>query len=310
MPFDRKAMRKMLVGPFGVLPTPFNEQYDIDPGVMHEMVSRIVDNGLTYGKGVIKISSAVGEGPMLSDNEWPILLNSAVDAASGNAPVMLGIHYKDTKRSIDDAKRAEDLGAIALQVTPPMFNLPTQNDIISYYSSLSNSINIGIMIYVTRGMDSPIFLDTYRKLAEFDRIVAIKWSPFLDDYEDIFQFTNHFNIIDNTVNPVRCIKLGGHGWVQTTLDANPSHDLKVWDLLQKCKYEDAEQLYRPVQDLLRGFIDRISSRTGGQSIIPKALSQIMGYPVGNSRPPSGTLTESELVELKKGIAKLGWPVPD
>ena len=38
---------------------------------------------------------------------------------------MCGLHFKDTKRTIEDAKKAQDLGAIGLQVCPPIFNLPS-----------------------------------------------------------------------------------------------------------------------------------------------------------------------------------------
>jgi len=53
------------------------------------------------------------------------------------------LHFKDTKKTIEDAKKAQDLGAIGLQVCPPIFNLPSQKDISDYFSDLSDAISIG-----------------------------------------------------------------------------------------------------------------------------------------------------------------------
>ena len=53
----------------------------------------------------------MGEGPDLSDEEWPLLLDTVVKAAGKNATVLCGIQTKDTLRTIEDAKRAQDLGA-------------------------------------------------------------------------------------------------------------------------------------------------------------------------------------------------------
>ena len=71
---DKASLRKLIVGPMGVLPTPFDENYQLDLGRMNAMIQRLIDSGVTHGKGVLKIASAVGEGPMLSDTEIPAVL--------------------------------------------------------------------------------------------------------------------------------------------------------------------------------------------------------------------------------------------
>ena len=243
---NREENRKLIVGPIGAIPTPFDSNYNLNLGAMHDMVQYMVENGVSNGNGVIKVASAIGEGPMLRDSEWPALLRTAVRAAIGKAPVMFGIHYKDTLRAIEDAKRAQDLGAIGLQIAPPVYNIPTQQDMYDYYSDVGKAIEIGIMIYHTHWIHGGrIETDTFHRMRDLERVIAIKWSPHGDGqtYEDMEQFVDHFNIIDNSANPVRCFKLGGHGWVQTTLDAYPPHELKVLELLRAGQYEKAEEAY-------------------------------------------------------------------
>mgnify|MGYP001274816140 CR=1 FL=1 len=123
----KNDFRKLFVGPFAAVPIPFDADYQVDLGAMHAMVQRMVDGGVSRGDGVIKIASAIGEGPMLSDDEWPTLLRTAVLPSRNRAPVMLGIHHKDTVKTKEDAKRAADLGAVGLQVAPPIYNRTCTN---------------------------------------------------------------------------------------------------------------------------------------------------------------------------------------
>jgi len=305
---DKESLRKLVVGPMGVLPTPFDENYQLDLGTMHALIQRLIDNGVTHGKGVLKIASAVGEGPMLSDTEMPALLRTAVRAADGRATIMLGIHYKDTIRAIEEAKMAQGMGAVSLQVTPPIWNIPSQQDIFDFYYDLSNAIDIGIMIYHTHWMSGgTIEMDTFDKLVDLDNIVAIKWSvPNDDDFELMTRFTDKVNLIDNTANPIGNHKLGGRGYVQSTLDVNPKHDLKVWSLLEAKQYEEAQKLYDSARIPLNSMYEIVGKRTGGQSILHKALNELMGNPVGPSRPPSKTLNKEEMAELKSRLQNIGW----
>ena len=174
---NREDLRKLIVGPVGAIPTPFDVDYEVDLGAMHAMVQRIVDGGVSCGNGVIKVASALGEGPMLRDDEWPTLLRTAVRAADGRAPVMLGIHHKDTVRTIEDSNRAASLGAIGLQIAPPIYNIPTQQDMYDYFYEVANAIDIGIMIYHTKWMPGgEIETDTFLRMADIDNVVAVKWS--------------------------------------------------------------------------------------------------------------------------------------
>ena len=135
---------------------------------------------------------------MLSDTEIPALLRTAVKAADGRATIMLGIHYKDTTRAIEEAKMAQDMGAISLHVTPHIWNMPTQEDMYDFFYDLSNAIDIGIMIYHTHWMTGGfIEVETFEKLADLDNIAAIKWSvPNNDDFELMTKFTDKVNMID------------------------------------------------------------------------------------------------------------------
>jgi 4-hydroxy-tetrahydrodipicolinate synthase len=252
----------------------------------------------------------MGEGPMLKDEEWPYLLRTTVQAAGDKAAVVCGLHYKDTKRTIEDAKRAQDMGAIGLQVCPPIFNIPTQSDLLHYFSDLSDAIDIGIMVYCTHWMPGGrVEVDSILKMADFAQVAAIKWST-PDDiaYEEMAKFSDTFNVIDNGGGPAECHKLGGRGYINLTLESYPPHDLKIWDLLENKQYDEAAALFNSVDEPLREFSDTVGARTGGQGVVKKGIMALMGQSAGGSRPPSEPMTEAELEGLREVLLSFGWPV--
>jgi 4-hydroxy-tetrahydrodipicolinate synthase len=306
---DREYLKNAIQGPIATVPTPFDDDFNIDYGVMADLTKWWVDSGLVMGTAVIKVAAAMGEGPMLADDEWPHLLRTVVQAADDKASIVCGLHYKDTKRTIEDAKQAEEIGAVGLQVSPPIFNLPSQDDLLDFYSELSDATGIGILVYVTAGMNCPIDLDTYRKMADFENIVGIKWStpPEGASWESIYELSDTFNIIDNSKQPARSHQLGGRGYINMTSEIHPPHDLKVWELLEAKKYDEAKELFDSVNDPIRHFYDRTSERSGGQARVKKGLMEIVGRPVGASRPPSKPLNAAEMKELRGIVEGFGWP---
>ena len=309
---NRNELKTLIVGPIATVPTPFDEDFHVDLGRMAEMTRWWVESGLVKGRAVIKVAAAMGEGPQLSDQEWPPLLRTVVQAAGDKATIVCGLHYKETLRAIDDAKRASDLGAVALQVSPPCLNAPTQDDIVRHYGDMSDAIDIGIMAYVVNGMPGgSIYPDTFRRMAGFERLVSIKWTPPPGvEYEEISDLVDVVNIIDNTKDPVRNHRMGGRGYINWTAEVHPPHDLKLWDLLESRRYDEAQALWDSVHAPLLKMMNKTSERSGGQARLKKGMMKVMGRPMGDSRPPSLPLLDEELDELRELLAGFGWPVPE
>ena len=75
------------------------------------------------------------------------------------------------------------------------------------------------------------------------------------------------------------------------------------------KYEEAQAKWDAVMTPLRGFYSGVSKKSGGESRVAKAMSEIMGLPFGPPRPPSLPLDEGEMAELRAMMVGWGWPVP-
>ena len=308
----RDELKKLIQGPIATVPTPFDDDFEVDLGAMAAATEYWVESGLVAGKAVIKVAAAMGEGPMLSDDEWPHLLRTVVQAAKGKAAIVCGIHYKDTKRTIEDAKRAQDLGAIGLQISPPIFNSPTQDDILHYYEDVAKAVDIGIMIYNTHWLaGGNVLPETLLKMADLEKIVSVKWSvPEGQDYEDMTKFAHIFNVIDNSSQAARCHQLGGRGYINLTAEIYPPHDLRIWELLESQQYDEAQALYDKVNNVLRDLYAKQCEKSGGQARLKKGMMAIMGRPVGTSRPPSDPLSDEDMEEVRQALIGFGWPVPE
>ena len=303
-------IKRLVIGPIATVGTPFDDEFEVDYGKFARLTQWWVQQGLVKGRAVIKVAAAMGEGPQLRDEEWPALLRTALQASNDQAAIVCGLHYKDTIRQIEDAKKAQDLGAIALQISPPVHNGPTRGDVLRFYEDISNAIDIGIMVYNTQGMlGDMITPDDYRTMADFDNVIAIKWSAPGYDYDAIFDLKDKVNIIDNTKDPTRNHRLGGRGFINWTSEIYPPHDLAVWDSMEDGRYQDARDRWFAVYDPLSEFAARVGARSGGQARVKKGMMKVMGMDIGDSRPPSLPLSPSELDELRQLLIGFGFPVP-
>ena len=308
---NRDELKRLIQGPVSPVPTPFDDDFEVDHGIMADLTRWWVDSGVVAGKAVIKVAAQAGEGEKLRENEGPALVRTVVQAAGGKAAIMGAIHHKDTVRAVDDAKQLQDLGVIGLQISAPIFNSPDQNDHLRHYEAISNAIEVGILIYNTPWWPyGSIYPETFRKMVDFEHVVAIKWAvPEGASFEDIFELKDTFNIIDNTVQPVENHKLGGRGYIQNEIAAYPAHDLKIWELLEAGSYDEAQQLFDSVVPKLRAFGGSVGKRTGHKAGT-KAIMELMGRPVGPQRPPAEPLDERESAELRDLVAGFGWPLAE
>ena len=311
MTWDRKKVQEQVVGAIATIPTAFTKNYKVDYQQMYDATQVWIESGLVAGKSVIKAVAAMGEGPQLTETEWITVIETVVKASKNKVPVMAAIHYKDTIRTIQDANKAADVGTISLQISPPVFNQPTQDDMLRYFEAVSNNINTGILIYNTHWLThGAIYPETFRKMRDFEKVVAIKWSPPPGvKYEEIFDLSDIFNIVDNSNQPVRCHQLGGKGFLSDGIDSYPPFFIGIWEMMNKGLYDKAQIEWDKVMIPFGKFSAKTLAINGGEGKIEKAMSEIMGLPMGPPRPPSLPLNDNEMAELKSLMTSWGWPVP-
>jgi len=310
---DRASLRAVTSGPFATLPTPFDSAYRVDLPTMAARTEWWIEQGLTRGRGVLKVAAAMGEGPDLTDDEWPRLLDTVVKAARGRATIFCALKTKATLQTIEDAKRAQDLGAVGLQIDLPIFHHPVQDDLIRYFSDISAAIEIGILVYNTWWFSDGSFGDrsmapaTVRHLADTtEHVVGIKWStPPEVEYDEMRRFSDVMSVIDNTGDIVRCVRNGGVGYISDTAVAHPAVDFEFWEHIGAKRWSEAQAVLDRFHNPLGEFVTRTKHRSGGYRV-GKAMMALLGQPVGPPRPPTLPLQDDEIAELRVLLTSFGW----
>ena len=304
---NREELQKRIQGLSVAIPTPFDDDYRLDLATTTDLTKWWVENGLGGNSSPIKVAAAWGQGPDLSDDEWPQLLRTVVNAGGSGVNAMCALKSKDTMHAIEDAKKAQDLGAIGLQIDLPFFHHPVQDDYVRYFTDISDAIEIGIMIYNTHWFGCPsITAQTMLRLADAEHVVAIKWNtPEGQDYDEMREFSHIFNVIDNSGDSVRCHKNGGRGFVSAFGAVNPQYDLETWRLLDAKRYDEAEAKRRKARDAFGPLRAKVAARGGGYRLA-KGMMDAIGRSAGPPRKPTLPLNEEEMTELREVMKRLGW----
>ena len=299
---NREQLKELIQGTPAPIPTPFDDDYRLDLAKVTDMTHWWVEQGLGAKTAAFKVASAMGSGPDLSDDEWPHLLRTVVNAAGSDATVLCALKAKNTLHTIDDARRAQDLGAVGLQIDLPFFHHSDQDGNVRHFTAISDAIDIGIMIYNTYWfcldpVKEYMHADTMLRLKDAERVVAIKWSvPAGEDYDQMRQFSDTFNVIDNSGDKSRCHKNGGRGYISSLISAYAQHDLDLWQLLDAGRYEDVKAKEDPVEATF--------AELGGRS--QRAMLAAIGRPMGPSRPPSLPTDEAQIEAARTAMIELGW----
>jgi len=160
--------------PFGrmitAMITPFREDGSLDLDGAQKLAAHLVDAG---NDGLV-VSGTTGESPTTSDAEQAELLRAVHEAVGDRATVIAGVGTNDTAHTLELARQAEAL-ADALLVVTPYYNKPTQEGLYRHFTAVADHTAKPVMLYdIPHRSGIPIEVDTLKRLAGHDKIVAVK----------------------------------------------------------------------------------------------------------------------------------------
>ncbi len=136
----------------------------------------------TEGCDGLVVSGTTGESPTTTDAEKEQLLRAVLDAVGDRATVVAGVGTYDTRHTVELAQQAEKAGAHGLLVVTPFYNKPPQEGLRRHFTAVADATELPVMLYDIPGRSGvPITTETLVRLADHDRIVAVK-----DAKDDLF----------------------------------------------------------------------------------------------------------------------------
>ncbi len=161
--------------PFGrvltAMVTPFHDDGSLDV----EGAARVAEHLADHGHDGIVVSGTTGESPTTTTEEDGRVLRAVVEAVGDRLYVVAGVGTNNTAHSVELAVQAEKIGAHGTLVVTPYYSKPTQEGLATHFTTVADACGLPVMLYDIPGRSSiTIGEDTYRRVAEHQRIVAVK----------------------------------------------------------------------------------------------------------------------------------------
>ena len=264
-----------LVGSLLSLPTFNDDDYNLLLDRHKTHINWIIEKGFTEGNCVLLIAGGLGEGAFLRDSEWQALAETVVEAADGRAPTAIGVTELSARAAADKAKMAADLGIDFIQMTPPHYMGPTDDDVFGFFKYINDAADIGIIAYNLPWCMPNAFefrQDLFERFVDLENMDGLKWGSL-----SVFHwagmvrlFKDRFNFIEQGGMLSLGFRLGMVGFIDTLGNVAPRYSLKKCELIREKRFDELDQL-----ELIRFDADLNSGRRAD-----------VGYPGMGEGPPA------------------------
>ena len=208
----------------------------------------LIDHGFKEGSGVLLIAGGMGEGYFLDDDEWRTLVDLLAGEARGKVATGVGIFELSARRAASKARYAADAGIDCVQMAPPHYLLPNEQEVFDHYRYVNDAADIGIVAYSTPwAMPSPGFEFSQRLLEQFatlENMVGIKWST--SDYRHYLRMIrvlgDRLNFFDNNRIFTHGARIGSKGFTDFLGNVAPRLALKKWELVSQGRFDECDEM--------------------------------------------------------------------
>jgi 4-hydroxy-tetrahydrodipicolinate synthase len=310
-------MSKKFAGIMPPILTPMHEDGSVDEKSMRKFVRFLVDGGVN----AVVVNGTMGEFYALTDQEKTMVARLVIEEVAGAIPVVVGTGDAGTKRAVELAKSAEELGADAVQVMPPYYALPTDEGIYRHYQEICSAIDIPLFIYnnfgTTKVALSPKLIS---KIAKIPNVAGVKLSPGgpiqpVEIAREVRELTKNDRpeltiMIATTSLWYYGMELGiADGCVMGLPNVFPEEFAKIYKFMLDGKWEEARKLNRQFYELDHLALTEIGSKTRYQYMY-KTLLMWRGIIPSNAVRNPLTPVEDYRLQLLRSAAKslgYGWP---
>jgi len=289
----------MLRGLFIAMVTPFEEDGSLNKGLLKELVEYQVSCGVD---GLVPCATT-SESPALTAKEQEAMIEITVRNTPEKVTVIAGCGTNSTAGSIENIRRAADLGADLAMTAAPYYNKPTQEGMYRHFSELADRGGLPLLLYNVPGRTCVnIEPGTVERLAGHENIAGIKEAG--GDLEQIseiiFRCGDSLDLLSgDDALTLPTLAVGGRGVVSVVGNILPKPLLKMIACFEAGNQEEALKIHRDLLPLCQAmFIET-------NPVPVKEAMNMLGKGVGGVRPPLAELSENSRAELKEVLKDSG-----
>ena len=282
--------------------TPMN----MDGSVDYEAFGRLIDWQIECGIDALVIAGTTGEGSTLTDEEHREVIRYAVERTAHRVPIIAGTGSNDTAYACDLTRFSAEVGADAMLVVTPYYNKATQQGLVKMFNAIADASDKPIIAYnVPSRTGCAIAPATYAKLAENDKIVAIKeangdisaiveTAALVGDRMDIYSGN------DDQIVPV--LAMGGLGCISVLSNVLPKETKQICELFWQGDVKGAAALQCKYLPLIKALFSEVNP------IPVKAAMAKMGFCSPVIRLPLTEMEEAHAEILYARMREVGLDV--
>ena len=282
----------------GVMPA-ITTQFDVKGNLDLDTFKINLSHQINAGVNGIILGGTLGEASTLTNQEKQELLAVTLGEVNGKIPVIMNIAEQATMEAIRLAQKAEADGADGLMLLPPMRYKATDEETVTYFSTIANATKLPIMIY-NNPIDYKIevTLEMFAALESNKNITAVKEST--RDITNVTRMINRFGdrfqiLCGVDTIAMEALIMGANGWVAGLVDAFPEETVAIYSYCKQGELEKARSIFSWFLPLLELDI----SPQLVQNI--KLCELATGMGTGHVRPPRLPLQGAELERVRSII---------
>lgn len=295
-------MKKKLQGLLPPVATPFTPDEELDLKAYKANLERWNQTGLS---GYLVVGSN-GESVYLTEKERDALLEASKEAASPDKIIMAGTGAESTRATIQQTRRAAELGAdCALVITPHYFKgQMTPARLIGHFRKVADAATLPVLVYnfpQATGLNLPP--EAVAEIAQHPNVVGIK-----DSSGNIAQLSELIRLcpkdfavfVGNAAVFYPALCLGAVGGILAVANAAPEKCVELMQAYQAGELDKAKELQWRLVTL--AVLVTVTHGVGGL----KAAMAMTGYQPGVVRSPLTMPDDKALAVIKAELAALGY----
>ena len=286
-------------GIFPYLVTPLDDGGRFKEDVLADLVDHLIHKGV---HGFTPLGST-GEGAYF---DWPTkkrVIEAVVQATDGRVPVIAGVNNLTTVGAVHEAVETEKLGADGILVVLPTYFPVNDQQVVSHFRAVARAVSCPVVLYTNPKFAMWDFtVATLKQLAEEPNIRYLKdASGNIGKLVSIVTaLSEHIKIFSASAHvPTFVFMLGGVGWMAGPACLIPEQSVRLYELSQQKKWEEALELQKTLWPL------NVAFQRYSLAACVKAGLEMQGFPVGAPLPPQKQLDRDGREAVRKILQNIG-----
>jgi 4-hydroxy-tetrahydrodipicolinate synthase len=287
-----------LVGYIPDLPTPYDENGELDLATFAKLCERQIEAGAS----AIVAGETAGEASTLTPAEHRTLIRAAVEVARGRVRVIAGAGSNSTSQAIELTRQAEIAGADAVLSVVPYYNKPMQSGILAHFRAIADNTTLPIILHdIPARTIRELSDDTLAQLSELSQFIGLR-----DGSGDVTRpmrlrarLPPGFRLLSgDDATAIAFFASGGDGCISLVSNVAPELCGIIFSNCRQGRLQPARYL--------QGRLARLAATLTGEN--PAALKYalcLLGFMSPRTRLPIVELDDSAKAEVANALAEIG-----